>query len=98
MLEKGFLQEVERLMEMGYGPELKPMQSLGYKEMVQFHLKEIRWDEAVRRMKRDTRHYAKRQWTWFKADPEVHWWDDSVDRQKIFLEIDSFLGGGGEKV
>ena len=91
MLEKGFLQEVERLMEMGYGPELKPMQSLGYKQMVQFLLKEIEWDEAVRQMKRDTRHYAKRQWTWFKADPEVHWWDESTDRQKIFLEIKSFL-------
>jgi len=90
MVEKGFLHEVERLMEMGYGPELKPMQSLGYKEMVQFLLKEIGWDEAVRRMKRDTRRYAKRQWTWFKADPEVHWWDESMDRRELFLNIQSF--------
>ena len=95
MLEKGLLQEVERLMEMGYGPELKPMQSLGYKQMVQFLLKEIGWDEAVRQMKRDTRHYAKRQWTWFKADPEVRWWDESTDRQRIFLNIKSFWGKGG---
>jgi tRNA dimethylallyltransferase len=82
-------------MEMGYGPELKPMQSLGYKQMVQFLLKEIGWDEAVRQMKRDTRHYAKRQWTWFKADPEVRWWDESTDRQGIFLSIKSFWGKGG---
>jgi tRNA dimethylallyltransferase len=95
MLEKGFLQEVEGLMEMGYGPELKPMQSLGYKQMVQFLLKEIGWDEAVRQMKRDTRHYAKRQWTWFKADPEVRWWDESTDRHRIFLNIKSFWGKGG---
>jgi tRNA dimethylallyltransferase len=95
MIERGFLQEVERLMEMGYGPELKPMQSLGYKQMVQFLLKEIGWDEAVRQMKRDTRHYAKRQWTWFKADPEVRWWDESTDRQGIFLSIKSFWGKGG---
>jgi tRNA dimethylallyltransferase len=95
MLEKGFLQEVERLMEMGYGPELKPMQSLGYKQMVQFLLKEIGWDEAVRQMKRDTRHYAKRQWTWFKADPEVRWWDEPTDLQGIFLSIKSFWGKGG---
>jgi tRNA dimethylallyltransferase len=95
MLEKGLLQEVERLMEMGYGPELKPMQSLGYKQMVQFLLKETGWDEAVRQMKRDTRHYAKRQWTWFKADPEVRWWDESADRQRIFLNIKSFWGKGG---
>jgi tRNA dimethylallyltransferase len=98
MLENGFLQEVKRLMEMGYGPELKPMQSLGYKQLVQFLLKEIGWDEAVRRIKRDTRHYAKRQLTWFKADPEVHWWDESADRQNIFLEIKSFWGGEGVRV
>ena len=95
MVEKGFLGEVAWLMEMGYGRELKPMQSLGYKQMVQFLLKEIGWDEAVRRMKRDTRHYARRQWTWFKADPEVHWWDESTDRRKIFLEIRSFWERGG---
>jgi tRNA dimethylallyltransferase len=97
MLEKGFLQEVEGLMEMGYGPALKPMRSLGYKQMVQFLLKEIEWDEAIRQMKRDTRHYAKRQWTWFKADPEVHWWDESADRQKILLEIKSFWKRGEEE-
>lgn len=95
MVEKGFLGEVAGLMEMGYGRELKPMQSLGYKQMVQFLVKEIGWDEAVRRMKRDTRHYAKRQWSWFKADPEVHWWDESTDRRKIFLEIRSFWERGG---
>jgi len=97
MLEKGFLQEVERLMGMGYGPALKPMQSLGYKQMVQFLLKEIGWDEAVRQMKRDTRHYAKRQLTWFKADSEIHWWDESIDREEIFLEIKSFWGRRGER-
>ena len=95
MLEKGFLQEVEKLMEMGYGHELKPMQGLGYRQMVQFLAKEIKWDEAVEQMKRDTRHYAKRQLTWFKADPEVQWWDESTDRQKIFPEIKSFWGRGG---
>jgi len=95
MLERGLLEEVERLMKMGYGPELKPMQSLGYKQMVQFLLKEIEWDEAIRQMKRDTRHYAKRQLTWFKADPEIHWGNESTDRQKIFLQIKSFIGRGG---
>ncbi|MEW6375938.1 MAG: tRNA (adenosine(37)-N6)-dimethylallyltransferase MiaA [Thermodesulfobacteriota bacterium] len=95
MIERGFLPEVRGLMKMGYGPALKPMRSLGYKQMVQFLLKEIGWDEAVRQIKRDTRHYAKRQWTWFKTDPEVRWRDESTDRQKIFLEITSFLRRGG---
>jgi len=95
MIERGFLQEVESLMGMGYGAELKPMQSLGYKQMVQFVLKKMAWDEAVRQMKRDTRHYAKRQWTWFKADQEVCWYDGSVSREEIFREVRSFLKGGG---
>jgi len=95
MLEKGLLQEVERLMEMGYGPELKPMQSLGYKQMGQFLRKDLTWDEALRQMKRDTRHYARRQWTWFKADPEVHWWKESIGRREILLRVKSFLGRGG---
>jgi tRNA dimethylallyltransferase len=91
MIERGFLEEVRGLMAMGYGPQLKPMQSLGYKQLVQFLLKEVGWEEAVRQIKRDTRHYAKRQWTWFKADPEVHWWDESLDRQRIFHEVRSYL-------
>ncbi len=95
MIERGFVQEVERLMEMGYGFDLKPMQSLGYRQMVQFLLKKIEWDEAIRQMKRDSRHYAKRQWTWFKSDPEVHWHDHSIDPKKIFQEVTSFLKGGG---
>ncbi|NWG04518.1 MAG: tRNA (adenosine(37)-N6)-dimethylallyltransferase MiaA [Syntrophaceae bacterium] len=90
MLERGLLQEVERLMEMGYGPQLKPMQSLGYKQMVQFLLKEIGWDEAVRQIKRETCHYAKRQWTWFKADSEIHWWNPWTDQKEIIFEIQSF--------
>jgi tRNA dimethylallyltransferase len=92
MIERGFLQEVKELMEMGYGRELKPMQSLGYREMVQFLLKEIGWNETLNLMKRDTRRYAKRQWTWFKADREVRWWDESSDRERMLLEIRSFLG------
>jgi tRNA dimethylallyltransferase len=95
MIERGFLQEVRGLMEMGYGPELKPMRSLGYKEMIQFLSREIGWTEAVGQIKRDTRNYAKRQWTWFRADPEICWRDESIDRQKIFLEIASFLRRGG---
>ncbi len=97
MIKRGFLQEVRGLMEMGYGAELKPMQSLGYKQMVQFLSKEIGWNEAVTQMKRDTRHYAKRQWTWFKADTEIHWWNETADRQRIFEEVTSFLGRGRGK-
>ena len=90
MIERGFLEEVRGLMEMGYGPQLKPMQSLGYKQLVRFLQKEIEWDEAIRQIKRDTCRYAKRQWTWFKADPEVCWREESRDRERIFREVTSF--------
>jgi tRNA dimethylallyltransferase len=90
MVEQGFLGEVESLMGKGYGPELKPMQSLGYKQMVHHLQKRLDWDEAIRQIKRDTRHYAKRQWTWFKADREIHWFDPGTDRGRILSEIQSF--------
>lgn len=94
MIAQGFLREVENLLDMGYGPDLKPMQSLGYKQLVQVLSKKIGWDEAIRQIKRDTRHYAKRQWTWFKADPEVVWWNPLVDRPRVVQQIGGFLGGG----
>jgi tRNA dimethylallyltransferase len=95
MIDRGFLQEVEGLLNMGYGPALKPMQSLGYKQMVKFLSKEFGWDEALRQMKRETRHYAKRQWTWFKADREISWRDESEDRKKTVFEVRAFLEGHG---
>ena len=93
MIEKGFLQEVKKLTEMGYGQELKPMQSLGYKQMVQFLSGEMTWVEAVTQIKSNTKHYAKRQWTWFRADPDIRWRDGTRDRQKMLVEITSFLRG-----
>lgn len=96
MIAGGLLQEVQGLLGMGYGAELKPMRSLGYKHMVQFLNHEVNWDEAIVQMKRDTRHYARRQWTWFRADPEVRWRDVSTDREKIFRDISAFLGRSEE--
>jgi len=73
MLRAGLLDEVRGLLEKGYTPELKSMQSIGYRHMADFLQGRLPWEEAVRTMKRDTRRYAKRQMVWFKADPEIHW-------------------------
>jgi len=73
MINSGFVDEVKRLLVMGYSPELKSMQSIGYRHIVNFIKGHCTWDETVRTLKRDTRRYAKRQMTWFKADPEVIW-------------------------
>ena len=72
MLAQGFLEEVEGLLSR-YSPDLKPLNSLGYRHLSKFLRGEWSWDEAIDRLKIDTRHYAKRQLTWFKTDPEVRW-------------------------
>jgi len=58
---------------MGYQDDLKSMQSIGYRHLVDFIKGRCSWDETLRTLKRDTRRYAKRQLTWFKADPEIVW-------------------------
>lgn len=77
MLDQGLLNEVIGLVEKGYSFDLKPMQSIGYKHMAMFINKDVDWEEAVRLLKRDTRRYAKRQFTWFRRDKEIHWLEPS---------------------
>ena len=90
MLDKGLLNEVVSLVERGYSLDLKPMQSIGYKHMAIFIQKEVDSAEAARLLKRDTRRYAKRQFTWFRKDTEIIWFkpsemDTSKKRIKEFL-------------
>jgi tRNA dimethylallyltransferase len=73
MLEQGLLQEVQHLLNAGYGPETKAMRAIGYKEMTAHLAGEYGLDEAIRLIKRNTRHYAKRQLTWFNADKDILW-------------------------
>jgi len=73
MMEEGFVDEVKGLLDKGYHSDLKSMQSIGYRHITSFIMGDISREEAVRTMKRDTRRYAKRQFTWFNADPSVHW-------------------------
>jgi len=73
MIAAGLLQEVKNLIDRGYASTLKSMQSIGYRHMVDFIQGRLLWPEALRTLKRDTRRYAKRQLTWFKADNEVNW-------------------------
>jgi len=73
MLNQGLLNEVTRLVKKGYSFDLKAMQSIGYKHMALFLNHALDWEEAVRLFKRDTRRYAKRQFTWFHKDKEMNW-------------------------
>ena len=75
MLKDGLLDEVCGLLAAGFGRVLKPMRSIGYKEAAAQLYGELSSEETVRLIKRDTRHYAKRQLTWFKADPDILWFE-----------------------
>ena len=66
MMDQGLKKEVASLLDRGYGAELKPFQSIGYSQMVRHLAGEINLERTVYEIKRDTRHYAKRQITWFK--------------------------------
>ena len=73
MLDDGLVEEVRALRAKGYTRDMVSMQGLGYKEILDYLAGEISLEEAVYRIKRDTRHFAKRQITWFKRERDVIW-------------------------
>ncbi|MBQ8814324.1 MAG: tRNA (adenosine(37)-N6)-dimethylallyltransferase MiaA [Lachnospiraceae bacterium] len=75
MLERGLLDEVKALKEMGYTRDMVAMKGLGYKEVLDYFSGEITLEEAIYRVKRDSRHFAKRQLTWFRRERDVTWVD-----------------------
>ncbi len=86
MLEKGLAGEVEKLLKMGYDRNLVSMQGIGYKEIASYLKGEISYEEAVYIIKRDTRHFAKRQLTWFRREENaefVNYRDFNMDKDKI---------------
>ena len=80
MLEEGLLDEVRRLKEQGCTRDMVSMQGLGYKEMLEYLDGELSYEEAVHILKRDTRHFAKRQLTWFRRERDVIWLDKDLYR------------------
>jgi tRNA dimethylallyltransferase len=90
MMEQGLTEEVARILEMGYAPSLKALQSLGYKQIIHHLQGEYDLAEAVRLIKRDTRRYARRQLTWFKGDSEIRWIEYPRDRNVVKGMIEGF--------
>lgn len=86
MMKEGLVEEVRKLKEMGCDSAMVSMQGLGYKEILSHLEGEYTLDEAVYKIKRDTRHFAKRQITWFKRERDVIWLhkpDYDYDEMKI---------------
>jgi tRNA dimethylallyltransferase len=90
MIVAGFVGEIEKLLGMGYCADLKSMQSIGYRHIVDFIEGRLSRDECVRTLKRDTRRFAKRQFTWFGADQQIKWYEpDQLD--EIVELVEGFL-------
>uniref|UniRef100_UPI004056567C tRNA (adenosine(37)-N6)-dimethylallyltransferase MiaA n=1 Tax=Acetatifactor sp. TaxID=1872090 RepID=UPI004056567C len=86
MLECGLIEEVQKLRNMGCHRKMVSMQGLGYKEILAYLEGDMSLEEAVYILKRDTRHFAKRQLTWFRREKEVIWVDKDMfgyDDKKI---------------
>ncbi len=99
MIDSGLEAEVKGLMDRGYSPDIASMQGLGYKHFIDHFLSRTSRDEAVALLKRDTRRYAKRQFTWFRREAEALWVDITgldhargiVERIKKSIEISGRL-------
>lgn len=92
MLENGLVQEVAALKELGIRREMTSMQGIGYKEVLDYLDGELSYEDMVYLLKRDTRHFAKRQLTWFRREKDVIWMDktmysDSLGLTKELLRI-----------
>ncbi|MBE5927338.1 MAG: tRNA (adenosine(37)-N6)-dimethylallyltransferase MiaA [Lachnospiraceae bacterium] len=89
MIENGLIDEVKNLRDMGYSQNLVSMQGIGYKEIYSYISGEYSLDEAIELIKKNTRHFAKRQLTWFRREKNVTWVDyrDFNNKQDKMLEF-----------
>lgn len=90
MMKKGLVDEVKKLYDMGYHKDMVSMQGLGYKELLSYLDGECSLEEAVYIIKRETRHFAKRQLTWFRRERDVIWLDKSAyqyNDQRILTDM-----------
>ncbi len=88
MFARGLIDEVREIMRRGYSAECKPFESLGYRQAIQVIQGEISVPEAIESTRRDTRRYAKRQWTWFRRESNAVWlkgFGDSEETQSRLM-------------
>ena len=91
MIEDGLLEEVRGLLTRGFGLDLKPLRSVGYRQMGAVIRGELDLSEAAVEMKQETRHLAKRQLTWFRRDTEIRWYHPEKQKDEIFQAAKEFL-------
>jgi tRNA dimethylallyltransferase len=91
MIQDGLLEEVRGLVAKGYSLDLKPLRSVGYRQMGAVVRGEMSLEEALGEMKQETRHLAKRQLTWFRGDAEVRWFHPENHKGELFEDVRRFF-------
>src|SRR5699024_4303079 len=95
MLDEGLLVEVKQLLQQGL-ENTQAMKAIGYKEFIPYFKGDISKEEAIRILKRNSRRYAKRQYTWFKNKMDITWFKQSsnfLEREIITAEIINYVAG-----
>ena len=83
MIEAGWIDEVQQLLQDGVLPEAQAMKAIGYKELVLYLDGQLSLEAASELIKKRTRHFAKRQMTWFKRMPYIRWYEKDEDRKSV---------------
>ena len=90
MFDQGLVAEVEMLVKK-YSFSLKSLQTLGYREVLRYLKGDISAQQMVSDVQKFTRHYAKRQLTWFRTEPEIIWVDSTTESGKVIQSIDNYI-------
>ncbi|MCX5779485.1 MAG: tRNA (adenosine(37)-N6)-dimethylallyltransferase MiaA, partial [Firmicutes bacterium] len=95
MIAAGLVHEVERLMAQGYDLSLNAMQALGYKQIYSYLEGWLTWQETLQEIKKETRRYSKRQYTWFNKDQRIQWINvaDYTDNSLLLEKICEIMEG-----
>jgi tRNA dimethylallyltransferase len=91
MIRAGLLEEVRGLVGKGFALQLKPLQSVGYRQMSAVIQGKIGLENALVEMQKETRRLAKRQLTWFRGDGEIHWYHPESQKEQILRAAQEFL-------
>lgn len=98
MMDEGLKEEIESLVQSEDDFYLQSMRGIGYKEWLGYYKKEATIEETIALIQKNSRNFAKRQYTWFKNQMDVHWYDISKDeeRSKIIVDVKNFMGSNHE--
>jgi tRNA dimethylallyltransferase len=91
MIARGLVEEVKSILARGYAKELKPFSSIGYREVLHYFSGSIGYEDMVKDIQKNTRHYAKRQFTWFAKERDMQWFEYPRELNGIVDRISGFV-------